>query len=114
MKTTILAALLVLTAGLPGTAHEPARKGEEGQILALENAWNQAELQHDPGALDQILIDDFVIYRAGRHAANQERAHGVHPGQVLSLRPSGVRGLPHPSVWYGWRSDWCLPRKREV
>lgn len=61
MKTTILAALLVLTVGLPGTAREPARKGEEGQILALENAWNQAELQHDPGALDQILTDDFVI-----------------------------------------------------
>src|ERR1700722_8859012 len=61
MKTIILAALLVLTAGLPVAANEPGRKGEEGQILALENAWNQAELQHDPGALDQILTDDFVI-----------------------------------------------------
>jgi ketosteroid isomerase-like protein len=36
-------------------------KGDEGQILALENAWNQAELQHDPGALEMILTDDFVI-----------------------------------------------------
>jgi ketosteroid isomerase-like protein len=38
-----------------------AQKGDEGQILALENAWNQAELQHDPAALDLILTDDFVI-----------------------------------------------------
>jgi ketosteroid isomerase-like protein len=38
-----------------------AHKGDEGQILALENAWNQAELQHDPAALKLILTDDFVI-----------------------------------------------------
>ena len=38
-----------------------AQKGDEGQILALENAWNQAELQHDPAALELILTDDFVI-----------------------------------------------------
>src|SRR5712664_4197551 len=36
-------------------------KADEGQILALENAWNQAELHHDPAALDLILTEDFVI-----------------------------------------------------
>lgn len=36
-------------------------KSDEGQILALENAWNQAELHHDPAGLDLILTDDFVI-----------------------------------------------------
>ncbi len=61
MKSPILAALLVLATALSSISQEPARKGDEGQILALENAWNQAELQHDPGALDQILTDDFVI-----------------------------------------------------
>ena len=61
MKSTVLFAVSVLAMALSGICQEPARKGEEGQILALENAWNQAELQHDPGALDQILTDDFVI-----------------------------------------------------
>ncbi len=61
MKTTILAIVLLLMTALPDISQEPVFKGEEGQILALENAWNQAELQHDPGALDQILTDDFVI-----------------------------------------------------
>ena len=61
MKTTVLIAAFTLATVLLGIAQEPAFKGEEGQILALENAWNAAELQHDPGALDQILTDDFVI-----------------------------------------------------
>jgi ketosteroid isomerase-like protein len=44
-----------------GTFAQSVQKGDEGQILALENAWNQAELQHDPAALELILTDDFVI-----------------------------------------------------
>ena len=43
------------------TGAQVGQKGDEGQILALENAWNQAELQHDPAALELILTDDFVI-----------------------------------------------------
>lgn len=61
MKIAIPIAVFLLAMVLPGISQEAAHKGEEGQILALENAWNQAELQHDPGALDQILTDDFVI-----------------------------------------------------
>ena len=37
------------------------KSSDEGQILALENAWNNAEVQHDPEALKLILTDDFVI-----------------------------------------------------
>jgi ketosteroid isomerase-like protein len=61
MKITILIAGFILAMTLSGTSQDAVRKGDEGQILALENAWNQAEIQHDPGAVDQILTDDFVI-----------------------------------------------------
>ena len=61
MKSAILVTVLILAAVLPSISQEPVYKGEEGQILALENAWNQAELQHDAGAMGQILTDDFVI-----------------------------------------------------
>jgi ketosteroid isomerase-like protein len=44
-----------------GLSAQAEKRGDEGQILALENAWNQAELQHDPAALEMILTDDFVI-----------------------------------------------------
>jgi ketosteroid isomerase-like protein len=33
---------------------------DEGKILALENAWNQAQLHHDANALDQLLPASFV------------------------------------------------------
>jgi ketosteroid isomerase-like protein len=61
MKTIGLISVIMLFALLPAISQDGVRKGEEGQILALENAWNAAELQHDPGALDQLLTDDFVI-----------------------------------------------------
>src|SRR5450432_953682 len=52
---------VALNAGSLPAAFGQGSRGDEGQVLALENAWNQAELQHDPGALELILTDDFVI-----------------------------------------------------
>src|SRR5262249_39576613 len=37
------------------TAQEPSR------ILALENAWNNAELHNDAAAVQMLLADDFVM-----------------------------------------------------
>ena len=53
--------VIVIGASVPMAFGQIAQKGDEGQILALENAWNQAEMQHDPAALELILTDDFVI-----------------------------------------------------
>ena len=53
------ATLWIATAG--AAFAQDSAKADEGQILALENAWNQAELHHDPAASDLILMDDFVI-----------------------------------------------------
>jgi len=44
-----------------GLGADDSQQGDEGQITALENAWNHAEVQHDPEALKLILTDDFVI-----------------------------------------------------
>jgi hypothetical protein len=37
-----------------------ANSADESKILALENAWNQAQLHHDANALDQLLPATFV------------------------------------------------------
>ena len=37
-----------------------ASAADESKILALENAWNQAQLHHDATALDQLLPATFV------------------------------------------------------
>ncbi|HEY7616815.1 MAG TPA: nuclear transport factor 2 family protein [Terriglobales bacterium] len=33
---------------------------EESKLIALENAWNQAQLHHDSKALDSLVSDRFV------------------------------------------------------
>ena len=37
----------------------PAIADEAGKILALESAWNQAEVAHDRRAMDMLLADGF-------------------------------------------------------
>ncbi len=38
-----------------------AQHGEEAEIIALENLWNQAELHLDAHAIESILTQDFVL-----------------------------------------------------
>ena len=61
-RTAPLRLTALLCLGTVGAAFgQDSSKPDEGQILALENAWNQAEVHHDPAALQLILTDDFVI-----------------------------------------------------
>ena len=34
---------------------------DSGAVLAMENAWNQAELHNDAAAVELLLADDFVM-----------------------------------------------------
>lgn len=36
-------------------------QGDETEIIALENLWNQMQLQHDADAMGKLLDDDFVF-----------------------------------------------------
>jgi len=36
-------------------------QGDETKIIALENLWNQMQLQHDADAMRKLLDDDFVF-----------------------------------------------------
>jgi ketosteroid isomerase-like protein len=52
----VLLMSLVLAAMMPsGDA-----KVEKGKLIALENAWNQAQLNHDAKALRELVADSFV------------------------------------------------------
>jgi ketosteroid isomerase-like protein len=58
-------AFLLLFALAAGAAAQDQDKeksplADKSMILALENAWNQAELHHDAGAADAILADTFI------------------------------------------------------
>jgi ketosteroid isomerase-like protein len=61
MKNVIMMCVALILLSVISGAQAGPKHGDEGQILALENAWNQAELAHDPSAMGLILTDDFVI-----------------------------------------------------
>lgn len=61
MRILSLGLLLCLLAlMLPANAAAPQGSGDKGTILALENAWNQAEAHKDAHALDQLLSDSLA------------------------------------------------------
>ena len=58
MRLTSL--LLVLLIWLPSVVAAQDLRADESKIIAMENAWNQAQIQHDAKALDLMLADGFV------------------------------------------------------
>ncbi|MBV9623730.1 MAG: nuclear transport factor 2 family protein [Acidobacteria bacterium] len=48
----VIAPLMVAAGELP--------RADESKLIALENAWNQAQLQHDANALQELVSDEFV------------------------------------------------------
>ena len=62
MKRTlylIFAVFLVSVSTAEGRSH-PTSAEESSKLIALENAWNQAQLRHDARSLDGLVGDDFV------------------------------------------------------
>lgn len=50
----------------------------ESKLVALENAWNQAQLHHDAQALGTLVSDSFVLHRRGRTSANSWTTSRIH------------------------------------
>ena len=61
MKAT-LGLCVVLMLGWLGGPRNPAEDSaaDESKLVALENAWNQAQLHHDAKALNELVPDTFV------------------------------------------------------
>jgi ketosteroid isomerase-like protein len=57
MKLTLILGLLLFAIPLPA---QSGRSDAETKILALENAWNQAQIRHDASALNTLLPETFV------------------------------------------------------
>jgi uncharacterized protein (TIGR02246 family) len=61
MKAVVSLFLLFGVCAALGAARQAAKpNGEEGRIIALESAWDQAEQNKDAGALANLLADNIV------------------------------------------------------
>ena len=60
MRSTVLLGLFFVAVGVVMLAQGGTTGGNEtGRILALESAWNQAEVQHDARAMNMLLAETF-------------------------------------------------------
>ncbi len=61
MRTLLTTGFLALSCAALLLAQDSSkRNGEEGRLLALESAWNHAELSKDATALNQLLCESLV------------------------------------------------------
>ena len=60
MKTAIAFCLLLLTATLTAQRTTTEVDVDRTKLIALENAWNQAQLHHDSDAVAQLLPETFI------------------------------------------------------
>jgi hypothetical protein len=60
MRSAILAGTCLALMSLTASAQSPASASETERILALENAWNGAEISRDVRSLNLLLAETFV------------------------------------------------------
>ena len=61
VASRVVICLLWLAGSLAGAQNQTESVGRDQSLLiALENAWNQAQLHHDSKALDELLADTFI------------------------------------------------------
>jgi len=61
MKLLLTGAMLILLGALTSAqSHSKNTDPEKTKLIALENAWNQAQIHRDGQALDSLLADTFV------------------------------------------------------
>ena len=60
MKVLRGALVLVCMTFATGSASARDMSAERSMIIALENAWNQAQMHRDGEALNRLIVDTFV------------------------------------------------------
>lgn len=87
---------LLLTAAAQDKANNSA---EKSMILALENAWNQAELHHDSGAVDALVAETFIS--VDHHGRLQSRAQYIADLKDTSFNPEQISNTDTSVYVYG-------------
>ena len=59
MKTAWILLILVLATALPASSANEA-DADRGKLIALESAWNQAQMQKDVVGVEQLLAPTFI------------------------------------------------------
>jgi ketosteroid isomerase-like protein len=79
MKAAAAICVLVSAWAAIGVGQESVKpSGEEGRIIALESAWDQAEQNRDATALAGLLADNLVYVDYDGSLSNKQQFSGKH------------------------------------
>ena len=89
MKRTIFLLLMyAMTAAVAASQTAQSKDSTEKYLLALENAWNQAQLHYDANALSALVADGFV--NTDYDGTFQNRAEFLTSLKDPNYRPESV------------------------
>jgi len=92
--------LLLLALLVSAAAQDKAKNSaDKSMVLALENAWNQAELHHDAGAADAILEETFIS--VDHHGHLQTKAQYIADLKDTSFHPEQISNTDTSIYLYG-------------
>jgi len=93
--------LMLLALAVTGAAQTKAgdQTADKSMILALENAWNQAELHHDAGAVDALVAETFISI--DHHGHLQTKAQYIADLKDTSFNPEQISNTDATVYLYG-------------
>ena len=100
MRIKAVVCLLWLASSLPA-AQKPAEpsQGSESLLIALENAWNQAQLHHDSKALGELVADTFIS--TDNDGTFMNKAQFLSDNMDLSYKPNLMTNKDEQVFLYG-------------
>jgi ketosteroid isomerase-like protein len=101
MMRTLALALVLSTASVLSLAQNKAASSadDKSMILALEGAWNQAEIHHDATAAAAIMADTFIS--VDHHGALQNKSQYLTSLKDLSFKPEEIANSDTSVYIYG-------------
>ena len=97
----ILAIALLFSASTLITVaqNQPDASADKSMVLALESAWNQAEIHHDATAAAAIIADTFIS--VDHHGAIENKSQYLAGLKDLSFKPQEIANSETSVYLYG-------------
>jgi ketosteroid isomerase-like protein len=98
---TLALTLVLSTASVLSLAQNKSASSadDKSMILALEGAWNQAEIHHDATAAAAIMADTFIS--VDHHGAFQNKSQYLASLKDLSFKPEEIANSDTSVYLYG-------------
>ena len=90
---------LLLLVPLVALAQESGDSADKSLILALEGAWNQAELHHDANAVAAIMADSFIS--VDHHGKLLNKSQYLADLKDVSFKPEEISNSETTVYLYG-------------